>query len=62
MIYFDKLKVKSKTVYKITHVDGDFIAITKYFDMHKDAEQFADWYAKKRDCEVHKSFKVKKKK
>ncbi len=40
----------------------DFIAITKYFDMHKDAEQFADWYAKKRGCEVHKSFKVKKKK
>ena len=52
MIYFDKHKVKSKTVYKITHVDGDFIAITKYFDMHKDAEQFADWYAKKRGCEV----------
>lgn len=62
MIYFDKHKVKSKTVYKITHVNGDDILITRYFELHKDAEQFADMYAKKRGCEIYKSFKVKKKK
>ena len=35
MIYFDKHKVKSKTVYKITHVNGDDILITRSFKVKK---------------------------
>ncbi len=58
MIYFDKHKVKSKTVYKITHVNGDDILITNFCDGQKVAGQLAKIYANKRGWEMHKSFKI----
>jgi len=62
MIYLDKIKLKNSHTYKITHVNGDDVTITKYFNSIKDAEKFAEWYAKKRNCEVHNSVKKLKKK
>jgi len=62
MIYLDKIKLKNSHTYKVTHLNGDITTITKYFDDAKQAEEFAVWYAKKRDCEVHNSFKKLKKK
>ena len=62
MIYLDKIKLKNSFTYKVTHVNGDDITITKYFNSDEDAKQFAEWYAKKRDCEVHSTLNKKKKK
>jgi len=62
MIYLDKIKLKYSHTYKVTHVDGDDVTITKYFNSDEDAKDFAEWYAKKRNCEIHSTLIKKQKK
>ena len=62
MVYLEKVNIKNKQFYKVTHVEDCRTMIKRYFNDKDEAIEYAKMYSKKRNCDVDSSIIKKNKK